>query len=311
MGPGLVHWSISETCCQGGAMESILKRTGAAQKDIEGSLLLQLVVLCTKNLRLSALVCLALGLPELSSAARYQLALVHSVVHDLQIGPKRVFFYDPVLTEADRHAIESYGYRIATLESAMATIAKEQEESSREENSENDKGMPEEPATKTRDDEIDPREEHMEPSLPTALPTELTSEQAHRSTSPTTPETNPHREVLFFLPHASLELTDHLISTYKVSHLLANDVVAHTDRLTKKKLYDSFRALSYLKLLLDAPAVDTGFQTVKKKRRNRQVFQEPDLQHDPMYFTAATVKRLPSGGPWDNAFTDLAFHSLS
>lgn len=48
--------------------------------------------------------------------------------------------------------------------------------------------------------------------------------------------TSDSSKTLYFLPHASLELTEEVLNTNQPKYFLANDVIAHTDRLTKKNL---------------------------------------------------------------------------
>lgn len=251
-------------------MEKVVARINAAEEDVGKSELFLVVLLELGHLDLSHIICLALGSPELSSAARYQLALVKNIVDKLEISPSKVFLYDPVFTDTDKRVISSLGYRLESLEQAVKLC----EEGSTKETKEETKEETKQSETKAND-------------------------------TPT--------RILYFLPHASLELTEEVLSQYHAHYLLANDAIAHTDRLTTRKLYDNYRVLSYLVLLTDQPSVDTQFQTVKKKRRQKtKVFVEPklDFSADKMHFNSTTIKRLPTEGPWDNAFTDLAFHKL-
>lgn len=247
-------------------MEKIVDRINVAGDDIGKSELLLVILLEIKDLNVSHIICLALGSPELSSAARYQLALVKNLVEELKLRPSKVFFHDPVFTDIDKRLITSLGYHLESLELAV-------------------KLCEEEPST--------------------------TKEETERTETKVKDQTRPR--ILYFLPHASLELTEEILSRYHAHYLLANDALAHTDRLTTRKLYDNYRTLSYLVLLTDQPSVATQFQTVKKKRRQKpSVFVEPklDFSADMMYFNSTTIKRLPTEGPWDNAFTDLAIHKL-
>lgn len=243
-----------------------MDRINVAEQDIGNSELLLIILLELKDLDISHIICLALGSPELSSAARYQLALLKKLVEGFELSPSKVFLYDPVFTDTDKQVITSLGYHLESLELAVKLCL-------------------EEPST-------------------TKEETETTETNVEDKTTP---------RILYFLPHASLELTEEVLSRYHARYLLANDAIAHTDRLTTRKLYDNYRTLSYLVLLTDQSSVETQFQTVKKKRRQKtNVFVEPklDFSADNMYFNSTTIKRLPTEGPWGNAFTDLALHKL-
>ncbi|RCK64787.1 SRR1-like protein BER1 [Candida viswanathii] len=88
---------------------------------------------------------------------------------------------------------------------------------------------------------------------------------------------------LYFLPHASLELTEEILNKNKPKFFLANDVVTHTDRLTKKKLANMYPTLSILVHLLDDTArANDGFTTVSRRKK----FKEPviDYNVDSVYF---------------------------
>lgn len=227
-------------------MEKTVERVNGARQELETSRLVEELCEHFRVDEICNLICLALGSPELSSAARFQLALVDCLVKRLQLDPSKVFLYDPVFTKIDKQLLDTLGYRIELLESAV----KNSEHSSK---------------------------------------------------------------VLYFLPHASLELTEQVVSQYSPHILLANDVVAHTDRLTKRKLFETYRTLSYMTLLLDSPSPETGFKTVTKNRKNKRAYVEPELDYskDIMHFNTVTIHRLTISGSWDNAFTDLALHYLN
>lgn len=126
------------------------------------------------------------------------------------------------------------------------------------------------------------------------------------------------RQVLHFLPHADLQLTEDLLKADHPKWLLSNDIVAHTDRYTKRKLFDEFRLISLFKNLVEKSSIDTPtsgeFQVVtsKKSRKGKKnVFIEPEIHYDytDAYFTQVKATRLLQiEGPWGNAFSDLAFH---
>lgn len=126
---------------------------------------------------------------------------------------------------------------------------------------------------------------------------------------------------LYFLPHAPLDLTDHVLAEFEPRWLLGNDVAAHTDRLTKKELHDKYRLISLLNNLVatsEMTVPDSGFVLVSgrkknRKRQNKLVYEEPKIEYDyeNTYFNSATIVRLKHiEGCWGNSFTDLALHHV-
>lgn len=125
---------------------------------------------------------------------------------------------------------------------------------------------------------------------------------------------------LYFLPHASLELTEVLLKESKPLWLLGNNIMSHTDRLTKRKLHTTYGTISLLVHLLgeiETPSKENdGFISVsaKKKKRNRKpIFKEPeiDYNYESCYFEKATLTQFKCiNGAWGNSFSDLAFHSI-
>lgn len=128
-------------------------------------------------------------------------------------------------------------------------------------------------------------------------------------------------KTLYFLPHASLELTEQVLNDSKPSFLLANDIISHTDRLTKKKIHDTYRTISLLIKVLEnakiTPKENDDFVSVtlkKKKNRNKKpVFKEPEIEYDyaNCYFKTAELTRIENAqGIWGNSFSDIAFHHI-
>lgn len=126
---------------------------------------------------------------------------------------------------------------------------------------------------------------------------------------------------LYFLPHASLELTEQILNDSKPSFLLANDIMSHTDRLTKKKIHDTYRTISLIIKVLEntktTPKEKDDFISVtvkKKKNRNKKpVFKEPEIEYDyrNCYFKAAELTRIENvQGVWGSSFSDIAFHHI-
>lgn len=137
-------------------------------------------------------------------------------------------------------------------------------------------------------------------------------------------------QVLFFLPHAPLDLTEEILKTEKPELWLANNVIAHTDRYTKLQLHEKYPVISKLLNVLESSLKndpiaklpdDEEFKTFvskKKKRRNRKVFIEPKIDYDSVDSHFETCKILTSFNnglllkeqPWINSFSDLTLHHI-
>lgn len=120
-------------------------------------------------------------------------------------------------------------------------------------------------------------------------------------------------KTLYFLPHAPLELTEVLLNQDNPLFLLANDLVSHTDRLTKMKLHQTYKTISLLVHLQHDVAVVSDFIPVSKKKRNKKiVYQQPEIVYDLLesYFEKIKISRFQVDG-WDNSFSDLAFHVIT
>lgn len=120
---------------------------------------------------------------------------------------------------------------------------------------------------------------------------------------------------LYFLPHADLAVTNDLIVNYNPSYILANNLVSHTDRLSKQKLHDKYRMLSLLVNLMGLePESNDEFTPVRSKRKNKNKFVPPVINYDYLtcYFNSIELNVLKNNkGVWANAFTDLAFHRIT
>lgn len=138
--------------------------------------------------------------------------------------------------------------------------------------------------------------------------------------------------ILYFLPHADLELTEYIIKHDHPQLLLGNHIVQHTDRFTSRQLFETFPHLSKLKSVLDvktAVPIDDGFQTQQKpnhKRRNRrnkagsqlalaQADQIDYSQLDTYFKKCVILCDFKNGSslrdhPWQNAFSDLTLHFI-
>lgn len=123
---------------------------------------------------------------------------------------------------------------------------------------------------------------------------------------------------LYFLPHAGLDLTNTLIETHRPTYLLANNLITHTDRISKQKLHQQYVQLSLLANLVQPATVSPvavldGFTVARKLRRKRNAYQPPKIDYDysNVYFSDINLKPLDNlQGPWVNAFTDLTLHTI-
>ncbi|SCW01842.1 LAFE_0E08460g1_1 [Lachancea fermentati] len=141
-------------------------------------------------------------------------------------------------------------------------------------------------------------------------------------------------EVFFFLPHAPLDLTEHILSSEEPRLLLANHVVQHTDRYTKSRLFNTYPLMSKLLNSLsvqedandssinnfgnDEDASFTPFVSRKNRRKSKIKYQEPTIDYDSVrsYFTKCTIVSDFQNGSllrdmvWLNAFSDLSLHVI-
>ncbi|KOG98081.1 Ber1p [Saccharomyces eubayanus] len=143
--------------------------------------------------------------------------------------------------------------------------------------------------------------------------------------------TSNYGSVLYFLPHAPLDLTENILSS-ECPHLwLANNIVSHTDRYTKAQLYEKYPRLGKLVHYLQ-PSITPetkkqdsmdDFTTFvpKRKRKNRNNSSKlkvklPELDYESIAtkFTSCRILTDFDGGkylkeqPWINSFSDLTLH---
>lgn len=86
----------------------------------------------------------------------------------------------------------------------------------------------------------------------------------------------PRENTLYFLPHAPLDLTESLILEREPLLVLANDMVAHTERMSKKKLHDQYRHLSLLVHLVEEK--EAREKEEKKKEAREKEEQKKDTR---------------------------------
>lgn len=133
-------------------------------------------------------------------------------------------------------------------------------------------------------------------------------------------------KVLFFLPHAPLDLTETVISAESPRIWLANNLVQHTDRYTKIELYRKYPKISKLVHYIGRTTVidemdSGGFQpfSSKKRKSGRNKYKEPVIDYTTIYsyFADCLIVNDFEGGsllqnqPWLNSFSDLTLHFIS
>ncbi|SCU98440.1 LADA_0H13036g1_1 [Lachancea dasiensis] len=129
--------------------------------------------------------------------------------------------------------------------------------------------------------------------------------------------------VLFFLPHAPLDLTQNILISEKPKFFLANHIAKHVDRYTRAQLALKYPVLAKLNHVLASsdPHPDSGFKPfVSRKARRKQKHQpqESEIDYDKIetYFQEVQVITDFSGGrslmdqPWINSFSDLALQLI-
>ncbi|CAR26577.1 hypothetical protein ZYGR_0H03950 [Zygosaccharomyces rouxii] len=132
---------------------------------------------------------------------------------------------------------------------------------------------------------------------------------------------------LFFLPHAPLDLTELVLDKEQPKYWLANHFIAHTDRYTKVQLFEKYPLISKLINSLSATgprrdqmASQDEFTTFvpRRKRKNRQAYQEPKLDYSRInskFQKCELLQDFQQGDllrnqPWVNSFSDLALHLI-
>ncbi|AJV49162.1 Ber1p [Saccharomyces cerevisiae YJM451] len=142
-----------------------------------------------------------------------------------------------------------------------------------------------------------------------------------------------YESVLYFLPHAPLDLTENILSSQRPHLWLANNMISHTDRYTKAKLCENYPNLGKLVHYLQTNAppevkkahdVD-GFATFipKRKRKNRNNSSKlkvtpSDIDYDsiaPKFKSCQILTDFDEGKylkekPWINSFSDLTLHAI-
>lgn len=130
------------------------------------------------------------------------------------------------------------------------------------------------------------------------------------------------RYVLFFLPHAPLDLTERVVTLDRPHLWLANHIVKHTDRYTKFQLFDKYPVLSkLLNSLVNAQesVPDSEFKPFvsrKNRRKNKTRIQEQVIDYSaiPTHFSKCKILTDFNNGktladqPWINSFSDLTLH---
>lgn len=139
--------------------------------------------------------------------------------------------------------------------------------------------------------------------------------------------------ILFFLPHAPLDLTEKIISKESPRIWLANHLVQHTDRYTKTQLHDKYPLISKLVNYIDLKTLsktktgneidEEGFQQFTSSRKRnakarKNKFKQPSIDYKSVdsYFTDCSIINdfrngsLLTNKPWLNSFSDLTLHMI-
>ncbi|CAI4035308.1 hypothetical protein SMKI_12G4590 [Saccharomyces mikatae IFO 1815] len=142
-----------------------------------------------------------------------------------------------------------------------------------------------------------------------------------------------YESVLYFLPHAPLNLTESILSSQRPHLWLANNIILHTDRYTKAVLCEKYPHLGKLVHYLepnialeakkhdDADDFTTFIPKRKRKYKNnssRLRVKLPEIDYDTIAtkFTSCQILTDFDGGkylkeePWINSFSDLTLHAI-
>lgn len=122
------------------------------------------------------------------------------------------------------------------------------------------------------------------------------------------------QNVLFYIPHLPLEVMEQVVNNEQPVYFLGNDVIVHTDRLTKRKLAELYPSMAVMvQYSSNDSKLDDGFTKVAKTRK---LYKEPEVTYnfDSVYFKKVEIVRhqnnFNKSDPWGNSFSDLALHRL-
>ncbi|SCV04675.1 LANO_0G11672g1_1 [Lachancea nothofagi CBS 11611] len=130
-------------------------------------------------------------------------------------------------------------------------------------------------------------------------------------------------KVLFFLPHAPLDLTERIVIAEEPRILLANHIVKHVDRYTKLQLFQKYPVLAKLNQALahnDAhkDSEFKPFMSKRNRRKQKNKVQQDTIDYDQIksYFKSVEILTDFDNGdllidqPWINSFSDMALHEI-
>ncbi|KAI5956601.1 hypothetical protein KGF54_001076 [Candida jiufengensis] len=118
---------------------------------------------------------------------------------------------------------------------------------------------------------------------------------------------------LFYIPHLPLEIMEQIVQKEQPVYFIGNDIISHTDRLSKQKLNDLYPSMSIMVNLLNDKSNNDGFTKIIK---NRKQFKEPEIEYDSnsVYFKKVEIIRyiynFNKNDIWGTSFSDIAFHKL-
>ena len=142
-----------------------------------------------------------------------------------------------------------------------------------------------------------------------------------------------YESVLYFLPHAPLDLTENILSSQRPHLWLANNMISHTDRYTKAKLCEKYPNLGKLVHYLQPNTALEGkklhdvddFETFipKRKRKNRNNSSKLKVKLPEIDYNSIATKfkscqiltdfdegKYLKEKPWINSFSDLTLHAI-
>lgn len=122
---------------------------------------------------------------------------------------------------------------------------------------------------------------------------------------------------LYYMPHAPRDVTNKFVGEIEPQWILGNDLRVTVGTLSKVKFLDEYPILAHLvkKAELKDPLVvsDDGFVPVRRRRKNKLVYVEPELEYDflLLFFSDVEIERIESAdAPWKDSFSDLALNRI-
>ncbi|CDK24223.1 unnamed protein product [Kuraishia capsulata CBS 1993] len=142
-----------------------------------------------------------------------------------------------------------------------------------------------------------------------------------------TQKVSKEEDILYYMPHAPVELLEEIITSEKIVVMITNDLRRYIGRWTSQDLYEkhpNVARIGYLtsQIRSEQPSTDDGFEMVaskKKVRKNRRnklkvVDTNVDYHLDECYFDSCDIAEILGGsdisGEWKDSFSCLAVHVI-